>query len=490
MFKYIFKRIFIFIPTLLAISLLTFILSNNAPGDPVETMLKAQNDQGQAANLQANEKAYLEKRAELGLDLPIFYFALSNTARPDTLHYLAKRSHRDNLERLIYQYGNWDKIQSYYQNIRQMELQTASVLSDSLNADALIAVRSQIQKLYIEPKPDLTRQALDSLQFTIKGQSSLATLQPALTALQNADQTMQQTATRWKNFVPSFKWYGLHNQYHRWFFGDRAWFGEVDSNKTFGGFIRGDFGKSYSDSRPVASKIGDAIRWTMLISFLSILITYLVAIPLGVSSAISKGSLKDQVITTSLFMLYSIPSFWIATLLIMFFGGGDYLDWFPPYGVGGDLAANAGFFAQLKDRAMHLVMPLICWTYDSFAYLSRQMRGGMLNVLRQDYIRTARSKGLPENKIVWKHAFRNSLLPIITLFSSVFPLMISGAIALEIIFSIPGMGKMAYEALIARDYPVVFTVMMFSSILTLVGYLVSDILYAIVDPRITFSDSK
>lgn len=192
----------------------------------------------------------------------------------------------------------------------------------------------------------------------------------------------------------------------------------------------------------------------------------------------------DQMLTTILFILYSIPSFWVATLAIVFLCGGDYFDIFPPYGVGGE---GDTAWAKFTDRAYHLFLPLLCMTYGSFAYLSRQMRGGMINVLNQDYIRTARAKGLPENKVVWKHAIRNSLLPIITIFASVFPAMISGSIALEIIFSIPGMGKTAYEAVVARNYPIVYTVMMFSTILTLVGYLVSDILYAIVDPRISYS---
>ena len=138
----------------------------------------------------------------------------------------------------------------------------------------------------------------------------------------------------------------------------------------------------------------------------------------------------------------------------------------------------------------HLALPLACWTYGSFAYLSRQMRGGMLSTLQADFIRTARAKGLAGKKVIWKHALRNSLLPIITLFASVFPLAISGGIVLEIIFSIPGMGKVGYEAVIFRNYPVVFAIMMFSAILTLVGYLVADILYAVVDPRISYSSNK
>ena len=138
-------------------------------------------------------------------------------------------------------------------------------------------------------------------------------------------------------------------------------------------------------------------------------------------------------------------------------------------------------------RMYYLFLPLICFIYPSLAFISRQMRGAMINTLSQDYIRTARAKGLDEKTVLWKHAFKNSLLPIITLFSHVFPAAITGAVVLELIFSIPGMGKTVVEAIFSRNYPIVYTVVMFSAILTLVGNLVADILYALVDPRISFS---
>lgn len=227
------------------------------------------------------------------------------------------------------------------------------------------------------------------------------------------------------------------------------------------------------------------MRWTLILSFISILLTYLIAVPLGITSAANKGSVKDQSITTSLFVLYSLPNFWVATLLIMFLGGGDFLDIFPANGVG-QITEGMSFFEKLWTRAHHLVLPIICFTYGSLAFLSRQMRGAMINTLGQDYIRTARAKGLDEDTVLWKHALKNSLLPIITLFANVFPLLISGALVLEFKFTIPGMGKTAYEALLARNYPIVYTIVMFSAILTLVGFLVADILYAVVDPRIKF----
>ena len=153
-----------------------------------------------------------------------------------------------------------------------------------------------------------------------------------------------------------------------------------------------------------------------------------------------------------------------------------------------ELANNpdVSFTAKYMDILYHLFLPTFCITISSFAYLSRQMRGAMLGVLRQDYIRTADSKGLSEHKVIWKHAFRNSLFPIITLFSSVFPRALSGAIAIELIYNVPGMGVLVLRAIGERDWPIVFTVAMLAAILTMIGNLIADILYAVVDPRISF----
>ena len=248
----------------------------------------------------------------------------------------------------------------------------------------------------------------------------------------------------------------------------------------------GDFGISYQDQRPVKKVIWEAVRWTVMLSIVSIILTYLIAIPLGIKAAAKKDSTSDKVMSTTLFMLYSLPVFWVATLLIMFLGGGDFLSWFPAYGVG-EVADSDGFITVFWIRFYHLILPMICFTYGGLAFLYRQMRGAMINTLSQDYIRTARAKGLDEKNVLWKHAFKNSLLPIITLFANVFPLVISGAIIIEDKFSIPGMGKTAIEAISARNYPMIYTIVMFSAILTMVGYLVADILYAVVDPRISYN---
>ena len=475
MFKYILKRILIFIPTLIVISLITFMISQNAPGDPVEQMLTQTvgGGEGRASDRMATEKVYLQQRQKLGLDLPIFYFSLSNLAEPDTLYKIPKEHHRENLSRLIHIHGNWQQIESYYHQVKKFEYAVYNIPRTESNARALIRMKDITSALSVSYRDERIAAIFSELNDSCAANPSLNTLIPPLNAARSAYDKVKSESTKWKTSVPALNFYGFQNQYHKW----------------ITKFFMGDFGISYQDKRPVSSKVWEAIGWTMLLSSLSIFFTYLVAVPIGVWSAVNKGSTADKAVTSGLFILYSLPNFWVATMLIFFLGGGDYLDWFPPHGVM-SVSASAPLSEKIPDIAYHLILPLFCWTYASFAFLSRQMRGGMLTVIGQDYIRTAWAKGLSRGKVTWKHAFRNSLLPIITLFASIFPLAISGSIVLEYIFSLPGMGSLSYNAIIARDYPVVYTVIMFSAVLTLIGYLVADILYAAADPRITYSGRK
>ena len=470
MLKYIFKRILLFIPTLFIISLLTFFLSTNVPGDPVEQMLNSNSEMGSSAKAQAAEKAYIAKRKQLGLDLPTFYFTISNQATPKDLYAIPKKFHRENLTKLIDKYGNWNEINTYYNSLKELDVAIGNVESDSVNADAIITIKADIQQLFVESDDNAVQLALKDMQTQTKVAENLSVLSAEITKTENLYKEVVSKPTVSKKFIPAIHWYGFRNQYHQW----------------ITKFMKGDFGISYQDEKPVKTVIWEAIRWTVLLSIISIFLTYLIAIPLGIVSAANKGSMKDQTISTSLFILYSLPSFWVATLLIMFFGGGDFFNLFPSFGVP-QSTENMSFFAKFTNYVWHLTLPIICYTYGGLAFISRQMRGAMVNSLSQDYVRTARAKGLDEEKVLWKHAIKNSLLPIITLFANVFPLAISGAVALELIFSIPGMGKTAYEALVARNYAVVYTRVMFSANFTLVGYLVADILYAVVDPRISYN---
>ncbi len=245
-----------------------------------------------------------------------------------------------------------------------------------------------------------------------------------------------------------------------------------------------DFGRSYKDHRKVWDKIKERIPATLQLNILSILLIYIIAIPAGVFSAVKADTFVDRVLTLLFFILYSLPSFWVAVMLIMLFGGGEYWDVFPVYGISSIGADSWPFWKWLIDRVWHLVLPVLCLSYGGWAYLSRLMRAELLEVIREDYIRTARAKGLDERVVIMKHALRNALLPIVTLAAYLLPALFGGSVIIESIFSIPGMGQLGFEAVLSRDYPVIMALTTISALLTLAGLLLSDILYAVLDPRI------
>jgi peptide/nickel transport system permease protein len=363
--NYLLRRILLFIPTLLIIALVSFIILLNSPGDPVERMMQA-GGTGEFVPGTLQEKQRAELRRQLGLDLPVFYFDIHSV-----------------------------------------------------------------------------------------------------------------TENGFGKFVPAISFH-LHNQFHRWLFGDG-----INTN----GIVCGDFGTSYLTQQPVSEMIRDRMGWSLFFTLTSILLAYLISIPVGIKSASMPNSTFDRTNTVILFILYSLPLFWVATLLLMTFANPDVLYIFPPTGVKpvGGYPQGAGFFEMIRLSLPHLILPTICYTYSSFTFLTRIMRNSMLEILGSDFIRTARAKGLSEKKVLWKHALKNSLFPVITVFAHVFPAMIGGSVIIESIFTIPGMGYAIYSGITTQDYPLLIAVFTLTGLLTSTGYLISDLLYAWIDPRISFS---
>ena len=253
-----------------------------------------------------------------------------------------------------------------------------------------------------------------------------------------------------------------------------------------GKVLRGNLSDSIVDHRPVAVRIGERMGLTLSITGTALILSYLIAIPLGVVAAIKRGQVVDRSISFVVFLLYSIPSFTAALLLILVVAGGDYLNLLPMYGASSINASVMGPFAWLWDRILHMILPVTCLTYASLASISRYTRVSMLEALGQDFVRTARAKGLPERVVILRHALRNALIPIITIFTLEIPVLISGAVIIESIFTLPGLGQLMFQSLDAGDYPVIMGLTLLIAIVTLVSYLLADILYAVVDPRITY----
>jgi peptide/nickel transport system permease protein len=240
---------------------------------------------------------------------------------------------------------------------------------------------------------------------------------------------------------------------------------------------------SFKDGRPVMEKIGERIWNTLFLNAVATLIIFSLAIPLGVFSARRQYSFMDNLGTFGAYLGISIPSFWLAYLLILatvkLFG-------YPVLGMRSFVTEDFTTMEMVMDRLWHLMLPSVILAIGGIAGLSRYTRSSMLEVVRQDYVRTAKAKGLPEETVFYKHALRNALLPIITIFGFLIPDLIGGSIIMESVFAWPGIGRLSYQAVLARDYPVVMTILTISAVLTLIGNFVADMLYAVVDPRIRY----
>jgi peptide/nickel transport system permease protein len=244
-----------------------------------------------------------------------------------------------------------------------------------------------------------------------------------------------------------------------------------------------DFGSSFApDGRKVADKILERLPVTVLINLLSMLLIFSIALPLGVLSSVYQRSLFDKFSTVFVFLGFAWPSFWLALLLMMLFG--ITLGWLPISGLKAYNHDSLSFLSQTLDYAQHLILPVLVSAFGGIAGMSRYVRSSMLEVIRQDYIRTARAKGLTETAVIYRHALRNALLPVITLLGLSVPGLIGGSVIFETIFSIPGMGQLFWQSAMSRDYPLIMGMLVIGALLTLIGNILADISYAIADPRI------
>lgn len=258
--------------------------------------------------------------------------------------------------------------------------------------------------------------------------------------------------------------------------------------KWIGAFLTGDFGYSFSQHRPVLESLGWALPNTLLLGGVSLALIFVLGCAAGVVQAIRQYSLLDETLTAGALFIYSMPAFWLALMLVLAVSA----PWMPEAlrlpisGMTSLGYESLGFWGRLADRARHLVLPSVALGLASAAGVARYTRGSMLEVIRQDYVRTARAKGLSRARVVLRHVLRNALLPVITLFGLYLPVLFGGAVVIEVVFAWPGMGRLLYSGILARDYPLVMGATFSFGALVVVGNLLADLLYAAADPKVRY----
>jgi peptide/nickel transport system permease protein len=266
----------------------------------------------------------------------------------------------------------------------------------------------------------------------------------------------------------------LHIRYVRW----------------LGAFLTGNFGFSFAQSRPVSEILMEALPNTLILTGSALVLVFLLGIVIGAYQAVRQYSAADNALSVGSLFFYSMPSFWLALMLMLLFSLKAH-QWglpiaLPATGMTSVDYEFLNFGQRMVDRIRHLILPVSTLTLALAAGVARYTRGQMLEVVRQDYIRTARAKGLPERTVIWKHALRNSLIPVITLLGLYIPFLFSGAVFVEMIFAWPGMGRIIVDAIFMRDYPVVMATSFVFAVMVILGNLLADILYAVADPRIRY----
>ncbi|WP_018478258.1 ABC transporter permease [Pontibacter roseus] len=455
MASYLLKRILLAIPVLWGIATLIFLLSRLMPGIYGAELL-GQSDSGYFGKADANsrEKAYRQFLHRTGQDLPLFYFSLSPATEPDTLHLIFPESERLFLKRLSWQYGDWQLVSSFHNSLKYVEQATPVAQRNRL--------APYLQTIYQNPTPKGIERAVTAL-------SSLAPNQVAQKSqLQHHTAQLLEGQNPYAYLMPALRWHGTANQYHRWLVG----------------LAQGEFGTSFRLKRPVSAVLFEAVGTTWWLLLISMVVATAIALELSLRMVRRGGHSWRKAVLPSLFLLDSIPLFVLAMLLLVLLASPAFLQLFPVYGMGYFQEAQLTKAQALGQWLQFMALPLLCLVLANLPYLTSQFYHALTDTANQDYIRTARAKGLSESTVIRKHMLRNALLPVITLLSDFLPALVAGAVIIETVFAIPGMGRLLIDSVLARDYPVIMGIVVLVAAFKLLSHLLADLLYATADPRI------
>jgi len=467
------------IPTLFAVCIIVFLIVNLAPGNPGE--VHAQGDGAKNASSGSKHESYRIFKEQFHLNQPIFFNLRFNTTLDDIrdyIHAIANSKKNQDMKYIMHAQEVMDDLGEFAVPHLMTLLNTnpSAALQHIIIRYLSLSARQPLIKPYAKLS-NLSKEEKSENKRRIARNTYVA----SLIFEKNTDaSTRQDIVDKWHI------WFASHQDEYRYSTQDkiRIFFLETRFAKYISNLLNLDFGISHVSKRPVFQSILERMKYSIIISCLAIALSYLIAVPIGIYSSTHQYSRNDRILTVILFVLYSLPTFFVGTLMLTIFSKSGI---FPLFPAGGFFSQNIEFMStldQIKDIAWHLVLPILCLTYGALAMLSRYARTGLLEVIRSDYIRTARAKGLPESIVIIRHAVRNGMIPILTLLASILPVLIGGSVIVEFIFNIPGIGQFVLDAIYNRDYNIIMAVQLITAVMTLIGILLSDISYMLVDPRI------
>jgi peptide/nickel transport system permease protein len=458
MASYLLKRLLLAIPALWLIATLVFLLSKLMPGTYGSQQLQ-QSEAGyySKGDSESRQKAYRQYLRKTGQDLPLFYFSIASQAEPDTFSRIYPETDRLFLKRMAWLYGDWPLVASFYASLKQVER--------TLTPIELKNSQPYLHVLYQHTAPAQLHSAVDALVYTFPAPS------PQLGHLQKKTSALINGRKKYAHLLPAIQWHGTANQYHYWLLN----------------LFKGNLGTSYRDGRPVATLLLEAIGNTWWLLFMSMAVATLLALELAIRMVRPNGHRWRRSVLPALFLLDSIPLFVLAMLLLVLLASPAFLQLFPVYGMGYYTEATLSWLQATNQWLLFMALPMICLVLANLPYLTNQFYHAIAATASQDYIRTARAKGLSESSVIRKHMLGNALLPAITLLTDFLPALVAGAVIIETIFAIPGVGRLLIDSVMARDYPVIVGIVVVVALFKLLAHLLSDLLYSLADPRIRHS---
>jgi peptide/nickel transport system permease protein len=455
---YVLKRILLVIPTMLVVMIIAFFLSKLVPGDAASAMLILQGIQPDGPNA---SKEYERNYIHLKLNKPTFYFSILPDFYPENINQIPSDTKRKQINDFLIQKFKYSDIQDYLSVRDQIIFAKSSDNKDSLD-------NNDTSNLIFETQPAKIKSSIEQLL-----KYNNAEISPKISALETSFNKMVKNKANF--YYPKIFWHGLDNQFH-------FWFKEI---------IAGNFGLSIKDGRMVSDKISAALKWTLVLILLNVILSSLISIPTGLYAGYKENGWFDRMSSFISLLLYATPVFWLASLLIVFCTSDRYstfLNIFPTPGTW-YIPDNQSFFRSMGLFSGQLVLPIICLVANDIAQLSRITKNNVIEQKSKLYVTLAKAKGLNDWVILKKHILPNVLIPLITVIGGRIPAGISGALIIEIIFNIPGMGRLMYESIFSSDWNVVFGILLIVSVFTITFMLITDIIYAVVNPKIKTSMS-
>jgi peptide/nickel transport system permease protein len=461
MLTYLLKRISTLLLSLWIISVCLFFLQKNATVDVVMLQSKARSNGSFYVHPLAAEKVYRAEAVRLNLDRPLFYFAMKPVMFPDTFYKVQYPEAVKVQKKLLLATGDWALVQTYFQTLTAFYEKVAQ----TENGQVSIFWKQQLQEMANTADLSVVKAAC---------QASDEMREPYIEELRKIEGLLIRLSYQSPSFfswLPFPRWNGFGNQFHLW----------------FSKIIHGDIGISSRDGRPVLDKLKEAMPWTLWVNGLAILLAYMFAMPVGILMAVLPKSRWLRWINNFLLALYALPAFWVGSMLLFQATLPEYgFSFFSISGWSG-LQREGGFLSQPIPFLLQLSLPVFCMSYGLAAYLTSYMQSTFSKVLKEPYMLFAKTKGISRTRLYFKHALPNALLPQIVFVAGIIPALITGSVVIEVIFNIPGMGRLFIDSMLSQDFTTVYSFVLLVSVLTAMGLIVSDILLVVTDPRIRLS---